>query len=54
MLTITKTFSGDRIEGACIAADTKPTNVGNGSILIEMDTGKTYMFDKANTQWREV
>ena len=41
------------VEGHCLAADTKPTDVGNGSCLIEMDTGKVYFFDEAGNQWKE-
>ena len=43
-----------RYEGSCLSTDTKPTSgVANGSVLIEMDTGKVYLFDEAGTQWRE-
>lgn len=41
-------------KGACLSTDTKPTNVGNGSILLEMDTGKTYAFDAEGEEWIEV
>ena len=34
--------------------DQKPTNCPNGSTFLEMDTGKVYVFDKENTQWREL
>lgn len=39
-----------------LSTDEKPvfTEMGNGSMFIEMDTGKGYMFDKANELWREV
>ena len=40
------------IEGACLSSDTKPTGVANGSTLMEMDTGKVFMFDEAGNQWR--
>jgi len=34
--------------------DTKPTEgVRNGSVFIEMDTGKTYKFDEENQTWIE-
>lgn len=37
-----------------LSTDTKPTDgVGNGSAFIEMDTGKLYFYDLANTTWRE-
>ena len=39
----------------CLSTDTKPTDgIHNGSTLLEMDTGKMYMFDKDNEQWREI
>lgn len=43
-----------RVEGECLSTDTKPTIYANGSIVIEMDTGKVYMFDEANESWIEV
>jgi hypothetical protein len=37
-----------------LSTDEKPVNkVINGAILIEMDTGKSYFFDKENSVWRE-
>ena len=36
-----------------VSADTKPTNVGNGSTLHEIDTGKDYMFDAEGKEWYE-
>ena len=41
------------IEGECLSTDQKPTNVANGSKLMEMDTSKLYMFDEKNSTWRE-
>ena len=42
-------------EVACLSTDTKPTEgVANGSICIEMDTGKIYMFNEAGAEWLEV
>lgn len=41
-------------EGVCVSADAKPTDWGNGSTLLEMDTGKVYVYDKANNTWREL
>ena len=47
--------SKNRVEGECLSTDTKPTtDIANGSILIEMDTGKIFMFDATNSTWREV
>ena len=41
-------------EGECLSTDTKPTEgIGNGSKLLEMDTGKLYMFDAENITWVE-
>lgn len=38
-----------------LSTDVKPIErVGNGSIFIEMDTGKVYMFDEQNTEWKEL
>ena len=53
----TKFYSEDKIltESACLSTDTKPTEgIKNGSICIEMDTGKIYMFNEAGTEWLEV
>lgn len=42
-------------EVACLSTDTKPTEgVANGSICIEMNTGKIYMFNEAGAEWLEV
>lgn len=56
-------FSHYTAEGATVQtvtmfglySDTKPTDVsiGNGSAFIEMDTGKVYFFDAANSEWKE-
>ena len=67
MISITKTnyettdksgkyFIGDL---AGLSTDTKPTQiedmkVGNGSTLIEVDTGKIYFYDLENQEWNEV
>lgn len=39
----------------CLSSDTKPGGdlIANGSILLEMDTKKTYLFDAANDTWRQ-
>lgn len=48
------TGAGKYVEGACLSTDSKPTTgILNGSVLIEMDTGKVYFYDEANSQWRE-
>lgn len=37
-----------------LSTDTKPTNVGNGSVYICIDTGDIYMFDSANKEWHQI
>lgn len=37
-----------------LSADSKPTDVPNGSTFLEMDTGNVYAFDKENVQWRQL
>ena len=34
-----------------LEADTKPLGVPNGSMFLEMDTGKLYRFDEENQTW---
>lgn len=42
------------IEIACVSSDTKPTSdVATGSICLEVDTGKIYAFNEANSEWVE-
>ena len=41
-------------EGVCLSTDTKPTDWENGSTLLEMDTAKVFVYDKANSTWREL
>lgn len=66
MITIIKTETlqskGDEksitVELRGLSTDTKPekigdNNIGNGSLYIEMDTGKIYFYDAENKQWRE-
>jgi hypothetical protein len=39
----------------CLSTDTKPTEaIKNGSVLTEIDTGRTYLFDAAGGQWHEI
>lgn len=40
-------------EGSCLSTDTKPTDCENGSVMLEMDTSKMYMYDAANAEWKE-
>lgn len=38
-----------------LSTDEKPTTgIENGSMFIEMDTGKIYLYDLENEQWREI
>jgi len=45
----TKEFRG-------LSTDKKPTGlkVGNGSVFVEMDTLKVFIYDKANHKWIEL
>lgn len=36
-----------------LSTDSKPTDCGNGSVFIEMDTGKAYFFNAAAGVWIE-
>jgi len=41
-----------------LSGDTKPTtindkDIGNGSLFIEIDTGKIYFFDLVSKTWKE-
>lgn len=47
-----KAYNNHR-EGTCLSSDTKPTNWDGGSILLEIDTSKVYMYDAKNEMWRE-
>ena len=47
------------IELRGLSTDTKPTTFGengvaNGTIFIEIDTGKMFMYDAENQLWKEV
>lgn len=42
-----------------LSTDTKPTEmqgkyIANGSTFIEMDTGKIYLYDLENQEWKEI
>ena len=38
-----------------LSTDEKPVeSVGNGSIFIEIDTGKVFLYDAENKVWREI
>lgn len=51
-VTLISGTSKDYCEGSCLSTDSKPTNVANGSILMEMDTATLYKFDEENNTWR--
>jgi hypothetical protein len=36
-----------------LSTDTKPDHAANGTLLVEMDTGKLYTYDEENKQWHE-
>lgn len=39
---------------ACASTDTKPTDgVATGSVCMEADTGKRYIYDEASETWSE-
>ena len=43
------------VESACLSTDSKPTEgIANGSICIEMNTGKIFMFNEAGSAWVEL
>ena len=63
MITIFKkdgsTEEQQEIELRGLSTDEKPTKVDNedipnGTAFIEMDTGKIYMYDLENEQWKEL
>lgn len=57
MFSATKYANKDQSakEYVCLSTDTKPTDgIVNGSICIEMNTKKVYIFDETNAQWREL
>ena len=52
MITVTneKTY-----EFRGLSTDEKPIEkIGNGSVFIEIDTGKVFMFDEQNKVWKEI
>ena len=43
------------IQAVCLSTDSKPTTgIQNGSICIEMNTGKIFMFNEAGSAWVEL
>ena len=48
---------GDKhyVEAAGLSTDTKPTlNLVTGSLFLEVDTGKVYVFDEVGGTWNEI
>lgn len=42
------------VESVCLSTDTKPTTgIANGSLVLEMDTGKIYVFNETGSTWVE-
>lgn len=37
-----------------LSTDTKPTDVGNGSTFIEINTGDVYLFDGTSKTWKKI
>ena len=38
-----------------LSTDDKPTeDITNGCVFIEIDTGKIFMYDEENEQWKEI
>lgn len=59
MVTISKVIKvvdgKQLVEIACLSTDTKPiTGICNGSLCLEMDTGKIYAFNETAHAWVEV
>ena len=45
---------GSAVVVAGLYTDSKPTDgIANGSMFVEMDTGKIYLFDADGETWRE-
>ena len=45
----------NELEYRGLSTDTKPTqDIENGTIFIEIDTGKIYMYDLENQLWKEL
>ena len=43
------------IEAACLSTDDKPTDgIANGSVCLEMNTGKVFVFNEAGNAWVEL
>lgn len=43
------------VEAACNSTDDKPTDgIANGSLCLEVDTGKIFAFDEQGQVWTEI
>ena len=52
MITQQKTYEpGETATFFCLSAAPKPTDCGNGSVLIEMDTKHVFLFDEEHKIW---
>ena len=55
MVTEANYISGGKYFGAVVLyglkADSKPTDVANGSVFIELDTGKVFRFSAGDSKW---
>ena len=49
---------GELREFYCLSTDTKPAEtdyaIGNADILLEIDTGKVYLYDADGREWNQV
>lgn len=59
MFSVTKSTSFTEstvlIEAVCLSTDSKPTTgIANGSVCIEMNTGKIYMYNETGSTWVEL
>lgn len=56
MITIIKDYDGSSVdvrrkEIMCLSGDDKPTDVANGSVCLEIDTGKLFVYDEEGENW---
>ena len=54
---VENTFTDNKryIEAAGLSTDSKPTTgIVTGSVFIEVNTGKVFLFDEASGSWQEV
>lgn len=49
---------GELREYYCLSTDTKPTEenyrIGNGDLLLEIDTGSVFLYDADGQEWNQV